>query len=69
MIKVEVHFKGGSVMEVEAEDFELFKMGPAHKPSGIDFVPSETAKQYVPCLDFDEVAAVKFTELKEDDGE
>lgn len=69
MIKVEVHFRGGSVMELEVEDFNIFKMGPVHKPSGIDFTASEEAKQYVPYLDFDEVVAVKFTELGEADAD
>jgi len=59
VIRVEVHFKGGSVMEVEVEDFETFQAGPAHKVSGISFVASERAKQYVPYLDFEEVVAVK----------
>ena len=46
-------------MEVEVEDFETFQAGPAHKVSGISFVASERAKQYVPYLDFEEVVAVK----------
>jgi nitrogen fixation protein len=62
MVKVEVHFRGGSVMEVE--DWELFKMGPVHRPSSLTFRFSEEAKQYVPYLDFEEVVAVKVTELK-----
>jgi hypothetical protein len=37
-----------------------------HKPSGLDFKPSDEAKQYVPYLDFDEVIAVKVTELGDD---
>ncbi len=67
MVKVEVHFKGGSIMEVEVEDFETLQMGPAHKVSSINFIISETAKQYVPYLDFEEVAAVKFIDLTEDE--
>jgi hypothetical protein len=40
--------------------------GTMHKPSGLDFKPSDEAKQYVPYLDFDEVIAVKVTELGDD---
>ena len=62
-VKVEVHFKGGSVMEVECEDFETFQGGPVHKVSGLSFKESEEARQYVPYLDFEEVVAFKVTDL------
>ena len=67
MVRVEVHFRGGSVMEIEAEDWELFKMGPMHKPSSLSFKESESAKQYVPYLDFEEVVAFKVTDLGDDE--
>lgn len=38
-----------------------------HKPSALNFAASEEAKQYVPYLDFEEVAAVKATSSKEMD--
>jgi thiamine pyrophosphate-dependent acetolactate synthase large subunit-like protein len=66
LLRVEVHFRGGSVMEVEVEDFETFQAGIAHKISAISFQPSRTARQYVPHLDFEEVVAVKVTELDEE---
>lgn len=65
--RIEIHLKGGTVLEIEAEDFDLIKLGPMHRYSGIGIKPSEKASQYLPYLDFDEVAAVKFTELAEDD--
>lgn len=63
MIRAEVHFKGGSVMEIDAEDFETYQHSPAHKISAIQFFMSEKAKQYVIYFEMDEVAAIKITEL------
>ncbi len=63
MIRAEVHFRGGSVMEVEAEDFETYQHGPAHKISATHFFRSESAKQYVIHFEMDEVVAIKITDL------
>lgn len=63
MIRAEVHFKGGSVMEIEAEDFETYQHSSLHKISSLNFVRSEEAKQYVILLEMDEVVAVKITDL------
>lgn len=68
VVREEIHFRGGSVMEVEVKDVDLFKMGPMHKPSDLIFHFSEEAKQYVPYLESDEVVAVKVTDLGERGG-
>ncbi len=47
-------------MEIEAEDWELFRLGPAHKPG--------KAGQQVPYPDFEEAGAVKVTNLGEGGG-
>lgn len=55
MIRAELHFRGGSVMEVEADDLETFRAGLLHKIAAMDFKYSEKAKQSVVKLDTDEV--------------
>lgn len=62
MLRVEIHLKSGTVVDIEAEDL-ITNQHTAGKFLGFELIYPDEARECLRYIDFDEVAAIKQVRL------